>query len=55
MPTIAVSADVKALTKALEELRAFNRVLVSNRRVAGHEAWLLLQVDLFCYGGHSLI
>jgi hypothetical protein len=45
MPTIAVSVDVETLTKALEELRAFNRVLVTNRRVAGHKAWLPLQVN----------
>jgi hypothetical protein len=45
MPTIAVSVDVETLTKALEELRAFNRVLVTNRRVAGRETWLPLQVN----------
>jgi hypothetical protein len=45
VPTTAVSVDVETLTKALEKLRAFNRVLVTNRRVSGREAWLPLQVN----------
>jgi hypothetical protein len=45
MPTIEVSVDVEILTKALEELRASNRMLITNRRVANREAWLPLQVN----------
>jgi hypothetical protein len=45
MPTIAVSVDLETLTKALEELQAFNRVLVTNRLVASREPWLPLQVN----------
>jgi hypothetical protein len=45
MPTTEVPVDVGILTKALEELQAFNRVLITNRRVANCEAWLPLQVN----------
>jgi hypothetical protein len=48
MPTIEVSVDVEILTKALEELRASNRMLITNRRTMQNLVKACRAIQMVC-------